>query len=69
MAHKVKQFAESMENVIPKDVITAVPGHWSAEKRAAMRAAVESTGLVSLGVVSQHIAAGVGYYIRRVGTF
>ena len=42
-----------MDNVIPKDVITTVPAHWCAEKRAAMRAAIESTGLVSLGVVSQ----------------
>lgn len=69
MANKVKEFAETMDNVIPKDVITTVPAHWCAEKRAAMRAAIESTGLVSLGVVSQHIAAGVGYYIRRIGTF
>jgi len=41
-----------MDNVVPKDVITTVPGHWSSEKRAALRAAVESTGLVSLGLVS-----------------
>lgn len=52
MANKVKEFSEAMDNVIPKDVITTVPAHWCAEKRAAMRAAIESTGLVSLGVVS-----------------
>lgn len=69
MANKIKEFAESMENVAPKDVITTVPGHWNAEKRASMRAAIESTGLVSLGVVSQHMSVATGYYIRRVGEF
>ena len=58
-----------MDNVVPKDVITTVPGNWQAEKRAAMRSAIESTGLVSMGVVSQHMSVGVGYYMRRVGEF
>lgn len=52
MVNKVKSFAELMDNVVPKDVITTVPGDWKAEKRAAMRAAIESTGLVSMGIVS-----------------
>ena len=41
-----------MDNVAPKDVITTVPGHWTPQKRAAMKAAVESTGLTSLGIAA-----------------
>ncbi|CAL6095920.1 Hsp88-like_protein [Hexamita inflata] len=68
MVCKVKQFAEAMD-IVPKDILTTVPGRWNAHKRAAMRAAVESTGLQSLGVVNQHMAVGMGYYMRRVAEF
>lgn len=55
-----------MENVLPTETITTVPNHWRSSKKSAMRAAVESTGLRCLGVISQHMAVGIGYYMRRV---
>lgn len=52
LVHRVKHFSEMMENVAPTDLITTVPNHWPATKRASLRAAMESTGLRCLGVVS-----------------
>lgn len=69
LVHRVKHFSEMMENVLPTDLITTVPNHWSATKRASLRAAMESTGLRCLGVVSQHMAVGMGYYMRRAAEF
>ncbi|KAH0575393.1 Hsp88-like protein [Spironucleus salmonicida] len=66
---QVKKYAESMDSVMPYDFLLTVPGYWSTEKKMKMKAAAQSTGLNCLGIVTQHSAVGIGYYMRRVQEF
>lgn len=69
MVNRVKHYATMMDNVNPADVVCVVPPRWPAYKRKAMLAAVESSGLKSLGIVNQNTAVGLGYYMRRINEF
>lgn len=53
----------------PTEVCVAVPGNWSAYKCHHMRAAVEGAGMKCNGLIPQHTAVGVGYYMKRVREF
>lgn len=69
MVSKVVGFANTMDNVDIKDFVASVPGNWPYEKRASLKAACEAAGLKCLGVVTQHMAVGMAYYMKRIQEF
>lgn len=66
---KVRDFANSMDNVSLSDFVVGCPGNWNHSKRAALRASCEALGLTCNGVVTQHMAAAVTYYVKRNAEF
>lgn len=66
---KVRDFANSMDNVSLSDFVVGCPGNWDHSKRAALRASCEALGLTCNGVVTQHMAAAVTYYVKRNAEF
>ncbi|TNJ30043.1 putative Heat-shock protein [Giardia muris] len=66
---KVKDFANHMENISLNEVVAGYPGNWAFEKRASLKACCEALDLKCTGVVSQHMAAAVNYYIKRNAEF
>lgn len=66
---KVRDFANSMDNVSLSDFVVGCPGNWDHSKRAALRASCEALGLMCNGVVTQHMAAAVTYYVKRNAEF
>lgn len=66
---KVRDFANSMDNVSLSDFVVGCPGNWNHSKRTALRASCEALGLTCNGVVTQHMAAAVTYYVKRNADF
>eukprot|EP00768_Dysnectes_brevis_P009642 gnl/Dysnectes_brevis/989_a1101_1787.p1 GENE.gnl/Dysnectes_brevis/989_a1101_1787~~gnl/Dysnectes_brevis/989_a1101_1787.p1 ORF type:complete len:843 (+),score=388.01 gnl/Dysnectes_brevis/989_a1101_1787:49-2577(+) len=64
---RVVSNSTAMTGVEPNEVLLSVPGTWGPTRRRRLSQAAEAAGLKTLDMQTEHMAAGMAYWIKRVG--